>query len=301
MRNEEIYLFELAKSQYGLVITPMLSSFVPVEDEPTAFDPHRHDFYGLFLLRTGEMSIVVEEQEVIMHGSELLLVQPGQVHHCIQSDDISGWVMFFDGKHLDSKIRAVTEKSSDEIALFDLNSDDLRFTDQLLLSVFQASQNNNPGPLQVQMLHALINALFYQVANMQLLRESSPKTSASRPAQIVQEFKSLVKSNFSNLKRPADYAALLHISVSHLNDTVKANTGYSATHILQQEIVGEAKRQLRYSSKTIKEIAANLGYNDYKYFIRLFSKILGQSPSVFRKNTKLSTAKYPAVPALKQL
>ncbi len=51
MSNGEIHLFELAESNYGLVISPMLASFVPVEDEPTAFDPHRHDFYGIFLFK----------------------------------------------------------------------------------------------------------------------------------------------------------------------------------------------------------------------------------------------------------
>ncbi len=231
---------------------------------------------------------MVEGHEVVMRDSSLLLVQPAQVHQCVQSAEISGWVMFFDAKHLDPKTRAVTERSTDEIVLFNLD-DDLLFTDLLFQSIFQASEHKAPGPLQAQMVHALIHALLYQVANMQLLYKSSAERPASRPAQIVQEFKSLFKSNFRRLKKPADYAALLHISVSHLNDTVKANTGYSATHLLQQEIIGEAQRQLRYSSKSVKEIAGSLGFTDYKYFSRLFTKIVGSSPSDFRKNLKSQT------------
>ncbi|RYE30398.1 MAG: helix-turn-helix domain-containing protein, partial [Sphingobacteriales bacterium] len=50
--------------------------------------------------------------------------------------------------------------------------------------------------------------------------------------------------------------------------------------------IGEAKKQLKYSTKTIKEIANNLGYDDSKYFIRLFTKIVHSSPSVFRQDTK---------------
>jgi len=286
MIKDEIHLFELAKSSYGLVISPMLASFVPVENAATAFDPHRHDSFGLFLLRSGEMTMMVEGQEIIMQRSSLLLVQPGQVHQCIQSTKISGWVMFVDGKNLDMKTRAVTEQSAQEIALFSLGSDGLLFTDQLLLSIYQAAEDKNPGPFQTEMLHALINALFYQAANLHLLPKSSAERSASRPAQIVQQYKGLIKSHFKNLRRPAEYAALLHISVRHLNDTVKAQTGYSATYLLQQEVIGEAKRQLTYTTKMVKEIAFNLGYGDYKYFIRLFTKIVGQSPSGFRKNTK---------------
>ena len=97
MLKEEIHLFELAEGRYGLVISPMLPSFVPVEDEVSAFDPHRHDSYGLFLLRSGEMTLLVEEQVVNMQGSSLLLVQPGQVHQCVYSNEICGWVMFLTG------------------------------------------------------------------------------------------------------------------------------------------------------------------------------------------------------------
>jgi AraC family transcriptional activator of pobA len=288
MVNEEVYLFELAESRYGLVIAPMVASFVPVEDEVTAFDPHRHDTYGLFLLRSGELTIMVEGRKVVMPASSLLLVQPGQVHQCVQSVEIDGWVMFFDGKNLDIKTRAISEQQIAEVLLFALGSDELEFTDQLFRSVFQASENKNPGPLQTKLLHSLTNALFYHAVNLHLLLKSSAEISASRPAQIVHEFKGLIKASFKTLKKPAAYAALLHISVSHLNDTLKAHTGYSATHLIQQEVIGEAQKQLRYSSKMVKEIAINLGYSDHKYFIRLFTKIIGRSPSAFRKYIKSS-------------
>ncbi|WP_410477227.1 helix-turn-helix domain-containing protein [Pedobacter jeongneungensis] len=47
--------------------------------------------------------------------------------------------------------------------------------------------------------------------------------------------------------------------------------------------MGQAQKQLRYSSNAVKEISSDLGYTDYKYFIRLFTKATGKSPSVFRK------------------
>jgi len=284
MIKEEIHLFELAESRYGLIIAPMQPTFVPLEDEVTAFDPHRHDTYGLFLLRTGELTMLLEGQPVIMQAASLLLVQPGQVHQCLRSENIAGWVMFFDGKTVDINTRAISEQGINERLLFALSGDELEFTDQLFRSVFLACENQNPGPLHTQLLHALTNALFYQAVNLHLLRKSCVETFASRPMQIVQEFKGLIKARFKTLKKPSAYAALLHVSVSHLNDTVKAQTGYSATHLIQQELIGEAQKQLRYSAKTVKQIAMNLGYSDYKYFIRLFTKINGGSPSAFRKN-----------------
>jgi len=286
MIKEEIFLSELAANQYGLAISPMLASFIPMENLTVAFEPHRHDSYGLFLLRTGEMTMLVEEQEVNMRGSSLLLVPPGQVHQCVHSKEIAGWVMFFDGKNLDTKTRSVNEQSIEKIALFLLGSNELLLMENLMFSVHQVSSVITPGPFQTQLLHSLINALFYQTANMHLSRQSSAADITSRPSQIVQQYKELIKINFRVIKRPAAYASLLNISVTHLNDTVKALTGYSATYLLQQEVIGEAQRQLRYTTRTGKEIAFDLGYSDHKYFIRLFSKVTGHSPSMFRKAAK---------------
>lgn len=284
--KQDIHLFELANSSYGLIISPMLASFVPDDDVATAFDPHRHDSYGLFLLRSGRIRMMVEGLELIMEDSSLLLVQPGQIHQSIESKDVSGWVIFFDSKNLDMNTRTITEQSVEDIAIFQLSPDELLFADRLLSSIHQAYEHSNFGPFLTQILHSLVNALFYQVANMHLARKSANKSFIGRPRQIVQEFKDLIKSHFKSLKKPSGYAEQMHISVSYLNDTVKAQTGYTATHLIQQEVIGEAKKQLKYSTKSIKEIAINLGYDDYKYFIRLFTKIVNSSPSVFRQDTK---------------
>ncbi|WP_409012660.1 helix-turn-helix domain-containing protein [Dyadobacter sp. 3J3] len=69
-----------------------------------------------------------------------------------------------------------------------------------------------------------------------------------------------------------------------MNDTAKAVTGFPLTYFIQQEVINKAQRLLYYSEMSIKEIAYTLGYEDDKYFIRLFGKSTGSSPAVFRKN-----------------
>ena len=43
------------------------------------------------------------------------------------------------------------------------------------------------------------------------------------------------------------------------------------------------KRELAYSTQSIQEISRQLGFEDYTYFSRLFSKTTGVSPSTFRE------------------
>lgn len=47
--------------------------------------------------------------------------------------------------------------------------------------------------------------------------------------------------------------------------------------------IDHAKRMLLNTGKSIQEIAICVGYQDEKYFSRIFKKIAGTSPSDFRK------------------
>lgn len=284
MKKEQIHLFELEASAYGLVISPMLRSFSLVKDITVAFDPHRHDYYSLFLLEAGHIEFHVDAQQIIMGASTMLLICPGQVHQCLEARDISGWVVSFDGKFLDPKARSWIEQAMQHVVFFNLSTAERSFFTGLLALIYESLQEAQPGTFQQPLLHAMLNAVFYKAADLYTLpAQETGLAGFPRPLQISQEFKQLVKKHFRTLKRPADYAALMHVSVSYLNNTIKAVTGFPATYFVQQETIGEAQRQLLYTSKSVKEISFDLGYHDEKYFIRLFGKVAALSPSVFRK------------------
>ena len=84
-------------------------------------------------------------------------------------------------------------------------------------------------------------------------------------------------------KRPTEYADTLNISSDYLNECVKNTTGNSVSYQIQQRIILEAKRLLYYSDKSVKEISFELGYDDYPYFSRLFTKVAGITAPDFRK------------------
>ena len=84
------------------------------------------------------------------------------------------------------------------------------------------------------------------------------------------------------MKSPAEYAKTLNISSAYLNECVKSTTGNSVSYYIQQRIILEAKRLLYHSGKSVKEIAVELGYDDYPYFSRLFSKVTGMTALAFR-------------------
>ena len=74
-----------------------------------------------------------------------------------------------------------------------------------------------------------------------------------------------------------------YISPVYLNEAIKSITGISVSKYIQIELMLRAKRMLIYTSLNIKEIAINLGFDDYAYFTRLFTKATGLNPTSYRK------------------
>ncbi|MDR1882538.1 MAG: AraC family transcriptional regulator, partial [Prevotella sp.] len=100
----------------------------------------------------------------------------------------------------------------------------------------------------------------------------------------VLQFKSLLADHLKTVKSPAQYASMLHLSPSYLNEAVKGVTGFPVSYWIQYAVTLEAKRLLFYTEKSISEVAFELGYDDNAYFTRLFTKASGVSPTRFRAN-----------------
>ena len=133
-------------------------------------------------------------------------------------------------------------------------------------------------------LRSLISSIIYRTAALYLFRENNSMARHSRRTiDITKRFRQLLRKNFIAIKRPSEYAGIMNISLSYLNDTVRMVTGFSVSYYIQQEVVREAQRLLCYTGLSIKEIASELNFEDEKYFNRVFSKVSGESPGLFRK------------------
>ncbi|WP_343632946.1 AraC family transcriptional regulator [Fluviicola sp.] len=285
MSREQIQLVQLPGKTRGIElfrITEELVSFVETE---MALLPHRHDHYTCFFIESGTLYLGIDFKSVKITGPAMLVSYPGQMHHhlnALESSEIEGWILAFDPKFIHESASVAIEESFSEVILVPFSEEQKAWFSGLFelihTEVKQADPAGNP------VAGHLINGFFSKIAGLFQQQEKERILAfSSRSLEIVKTFRRLVREKYSYLKKPSEYAEIMNISVSYLNDTVKSMTGFSATGFIQQEIFRESQRLLCYTNKSIKEIAVQLGYEDYKYFIRLFSKSVGVSPSNFRK------------------
>lgn len=285
MKTENVEFIELSQSPYGISVARLLPDYLQRSHDTDIGTPHRHEYYLLVLLEGGRLSMNVDFTDVAMHPGMLLLVRPGQVHQTTAAENISGFIMFFDGMKVDQNARLAMEQVLKNIILVQLPPGAQSRLVHLLSAIVDALDEKNPGRLYRHFLQSLLNAFFYKTVDVLFAEESNTLVGhPTRAVEIVRRFNQLLKENYKVLKRPGDYANLLNISVSYLNDTLKAVTGVSCSDTIQLEIIGEAQRLLFYTSKSVKEIAFELGYRDYKYFIRQFGNVMHTTPTAFRKN-----------------
>lgn len=91
---------------------------------------------------------------------------------------------------------------------------------------------------------------------------------------------------FENLQL-SDIAVKLGITSGYLSTLFQRQTGKGFVDHLNEIRIEHACTYLQQNYLKIYEIAYKVGFNDEKYFYKVFKKIIGQPPSEFRKSNRM--------------
>ncbi|MGI9244928.1 MAG: helix-turn-helix domain-containing protein [Verrucomicrobiales bacterium] len=81
-------------------------------------------------------------------------------------------------------------------------------------------------------------------------------------------------------------ASEVHVSTYYFCKIFKQSTGMTFTEYVNRQRIELAKRELLKPDRRITEVAYDVGYQSLSQFNRSFLKIVGESPSLFRKHMK---------------
>lgn len=127
--------------------------------------------------------------------------------------------------------------------------------------------------------------VFLIKATRQKIEQQECATAAptARPSAVLDRLTALIEEHYLHAHSPADYAAKLHLSPKALGKIVKSQLDKTLTTLIRERILKHVKWQLLHTRKPVKEIAAEVGFDDELYFSRLFKRGTGFSPSAFRE------------------
>lgn len=78
------------------------------------------------------------------------------------------------------------------------------------------------------------------------------------------------------------FADKLHLSTNYFGDLIKKETGKTALEYIHFKLMSVAKEKMFDTSKTVGEIAYELGFKYPQHFSRMFKKDTGYAPNEFR-------------------
>lgn len=111
-------------------------------------------------------------------------------------------------------------------------------------------------------------------------RQIRPLGSAQR---IVEGYTGLIEDHLCEGLTVADYAKMLGITPTHLTRVCREVCGKTASNLLHERVINEARRLLEDTDVPIRAIASDLGFGSAAYFTRAFGQRIGLTPSAARQ------------------
>jgi two-component system response regulator YesN len=101
--------------------------------------------------------------------------------------------------------------------------------------------------------------------------------------QMAHNMEKYIQDNFAGPISLQRMSEEFNLSESHISNIIKKNTGKNFSSHLVGCRIKKAQALLRTTNDSIDDIAEKVGYPDYFYFIKVFKKTTGISPTCYRK------------------
>lgn len=176
------------------------------------------------------------------------------------------------------------------------------FREQEILNIFTISPLLNLTDSDSAELHKLFDLLYGEIYSdspykelyesifktilLKIIKQSEANKTLERRQEVAMVFKQLVHLHFYKHKSVDFYADRLLVSINYLNRCVSSVFRKSAKALILEVAIIHSQLLLLETNKSVASIAYELDFADPSYFARLFKKIVGMSPSDYRKSVR---------------
>lgn len=101
-------------------------------------------------------------------------------------------------------------------------------------------------------------------------------------AVLVYKFVRLLSNKVTEVQKVSQYARKLNVSTTYLNECTHYVLGESTKSLIIEQLVMRSRRALKFTDKSVKEIAYDLGFSSPDYFSSFCKKHIGLSPSEYK-------------------
>lgn len=279
---------------YGELFSAHDPEFVHIEDISARsllyewrIRPHVHNgMFQLVILRTGNVSVWLDETVSEMRAPCAVVVPSGVVHGFEFEPDTAGQVVTVADALVvamhDRSIRKQFKNLQMTPMVVDFSRDPEQFDRIEATLTHMEKEFQWPQPGRAAMLEWLFRVLMLIIRRQVDIQEVQAEASGSR-FDTFTRFRQLVEDHYQEHWSIAAYAAELAVTQQTLNRICRAFVGKAALDIVQERMLLAARRHLIYTDASVEAIAYGLGFQDPAYFSRFFKRLSGYAPGQFRQ------------------
>lgn len=260
--------------------------------ENEAYPPQVHPTRYLFNIENGR---ILNEYQLLyitkgrgMFSSEssgrsqvkegyMFLLFPGE-WHTYRPDPGTGWNEYwigFDGRIMDEWVKDGFFRKESPVFNIGLNEEIIALYKRAII-IAEAQEANYQQAL---------SGIACNLVSMALYLSRNRDFNKSDIASQISQAKIAVHDNISAVT-PEELARITCMSYSKFRKIFKEYTGFAPSQYIQEVRITMAKELLTNTSKSIKQIAIELGYENKDYFFTVFKKVTGSTPITYRRHTQ---------------
>jgi AraC family transcriptional activator of pobA len=241
--------------------------------------PHKHDdYFEIIYLSEGEGFHQIEDIQYKVNTPEFYILKPGQLHYWQFTAIPKGFVVMFRPSLFDTLKDADISNLLNQLQTLSQIKIHLSYSPanafEEMLNEYASNTNYTS-----EIIKGYIKILIIKIIQLSEIELGKSVT----PNNLYARFCELIQKEVPALNKVYDFASLLNTTPQNINAACRRYGGKSASQLIGDQILLEAKRYILHTELTVSEIAFTLSFNDSSHFVKFFKKAEGITPIQFRK------------------
>ena len=295
MAEAELHLYDPRRGEPALRLDP-------VEETLGLELPQRWNYFSLVWIHQGHGTFWADLAEHRFQADELLFFTPYQTLKFAPAAPVAGIRLQFhanffciEAHHQEVGCNGVLFNELGGVPKVRVDAGFQAELNQLVAAMRQ--ELDEVGLAHTEILISYLKILLVRATRIKLQQQEVLWGPQSKRPPEAEKLRSLIEQHYRTLHKPSDYAALLCLTPGALARVVSAHFHTTPTELIRERILRTAKWELLHTTRPIKQIAYDLGYDDVFYFSRLFKRAVGCSPTFFREyETEIRAGRTLSIP-----
>lgn len=254
------------------------------------FEPRQIQCQMLVLCLQGQVDYCIDTTKQTTTAGDIIIVNAGQVTDSIRmSDDCKGLAFVISEEYFHEVLAGLHELSS--LFIFARTHPVFRLTERQqegtidYYRLIRKKVEDTDNHFRRYTVRALIQSFIYDAGNIIWTSHENDGHKSVRAEKIFMKFIQLVQNNFKVERRVNWYGRQLNITPKYLSEAIKQVSHHTPNEWIDLFVTMELRVMLKTSTKSIKEITADMHFPNQSFLGKYFKEHVGMSPTDFRRQS----------------